>query len=58
MANYLWNRLVLQEDILIENRSRTTLKMIFNKAILEDQGLEKKCPCGDQFSTLFGLVSL
>ncbi len=50
MANYLMEQGVPQEDILIENRSRTTFEnLTFSKAILEDQGLGKECPCGDQF---------
>lgn len=40
MANYLMEQGVPQEDILIENRSRTTFEnLTFSKAILEDQGL-------------------
>ena len=42
MANYLMEQGVPQEDILIENRSRTTFEnLTFSKAILEDQGLGK-----------------
>lgn len=42
MANYLMEQGVPQEDILIENRSRTTFEnLTFSKAILENQGLGK-----------------
>ena len=42
MANYLIEQGVPEEDILIENRSRTTFEnLTFSKAILEKEGLEK-----------------
>lgn len=42
MANYLMEQGVPQEDILIEDRSRTTFEnLTFSKAILEDHGLGK-----------------
>ena len=42
MAKYLMEQGVPQEDILIENRSRTTFEnLTFSKAILEDLGLGK-----------------
>ena len=38
MANYLMELGVPKQDILIENRSRTTFEnLTFNKAILEEQ---------------------
>ena len=42
MANYLIEQGVPEEDILIENRSRTTFEnLTFSKAILEKEGLGK-----------------
>lgn len=42
MANYLMEHGVPEEDILIENRSRTTFEnLTFSKAILEEEGLGK-----------------
>ena len=42
MASYLMEQGVPQEDILIEDRSRTTFEnLTFSKAILEDHGLGK-----------------
>lgn len=42
MANYLMEQGVPQEDILIEDRSRTTFEnLTFSKAILKDQELGK-----------------
>lgn len=42
MANYLMEQGVPKEDILIENRSRTTFEnLTFSKAILQEQGLGK-----------------
>ena len=42
MANYLMKQGVPKEDILIENRSRTTFEnLTFSKAILQEQGLGK-----------------
>lgn len=42
MANYLMDQGVQKDDILIENRSRTTFENLnFSKAILEEQGLGK-----------------